>query len=195
MAINFVFHGMGEMGNDIEKIKNVGIPKLAGYKDFPFIIVSPQCAKGISWEMQTAELRALLLEIIIKYNVDTSKIYLTGLSAGSTGTWKMACAYPRAFAAIAHICGGLADIYDMDDADLEGLKSIVNIPTWAFHGIIDDIAPLAESVMAVERLRILGGNVKATYYPGIGHDCWTATCDNLEFYEWLLTNVNNDFEL
>jgi len=189
------FHGMGERGNDVNKVKGEGIPKLAEYKDFPFIIVSPQCAKGISWGKQTAELRELLLKIIAEYNVDTSRIYLTGLSAGGSGAWKMACAYPKAFAAIAPICGGMADIYDMDDTDFEGLENIINIPTWVFHGIIDDIAPLAESVIIVEKLRALGGNVKATYYPGVGHDSWTITYDNPEFYEWLLSNVNNEFEL
>ena len=189
------FHGMGERGNDVNKVKGVGIPKLAEYKDFPFIIVSPQCAIGADWHILHTELRELLLEIISKYNVDTSRIYLTGISMGGTGTWKTAIAYPKAFAAIAPICGGLADILEMDDTDFEGLENIVNIPTWVFHGIIDEIAPLAESVIIVEKLRALGGNVKAIYYPGVGHDSWTVTYDNPEFYEWLLSNVNNKFEL
>ena len=122
------FHGMGERGNDVEKLKDQGIPKLADHKDFPFIIVSPQCAIGSDWHMLTAELRALLLEIITKCNVDTSRIYLTGLSMGGSGTWKMAVAYPKAFAAIAPICGGFADIYAENGTDLEGIENIVNIP-------------------------------------------------------------------
>jgi len=26
-------------------------------------------------------------------------------------------------------------------------------------------------------------------YPGAGHDCWTATYDNPEFYQWLLAKA------
>jgi predicted peptidase len=32
-----------------------------------------------------------------------------------------------------------------------------------------------------------GGTVKFTLYPDAGHDSWTATYDNPELYEWLLT--------
>jgi len=189
------FHGMGEMGNNVLKLKAEGIPKLADHKDLPIIIFSPQCAVGTDWHNLSAELRALLLEIIKNYNADTSRIYLTGLSAGGTGTWKTAIAYPKAFAAIAPICGGLADIYAENGTALEGIEKIIKIPVWVFHGTHDDVAPLAESVLAVEKLKALGGNVKATYYPGVGHDCWTETYDNPEFYEWLLSNVNDEFEL
>ena len=31
-----------------------------------------------------------------------------------------------------------------------------------------------------------GNDVKYTVYPEAGHDSWTATYDNPEFYEWLL---------
>ena len=34
-----------------------------------------------------------------------SKVYLTGLSMGGSGTWDTACHYPDRFAAIAPICG------------------------------------------------------------------------------------------
>jgi predicted peptidase len=38
----------------------------------------------------------------------------------------------------------------------------------------------------IEALKAAGGNPKFTVYPDAGHDSWTATYDNPEFYTWLL---------
>jgi predicted peptidase len=44
-------HGAGERGDDLELVKKHGPPKLIGEgKDFPFIVVSPQCPKDVWWE-------------------------------------------------------------------------------------------------------------------------------------------------
>ena len=51
-------------------------------------------------------INGLVDEIIKKYEVDTSRIYLTGLSMGGFGTWSLASMHPERFAAIAPICGG-----------------------------------------------------------------------------------------
>ena len=73
-------------------------------KDFPFILVSPQCKRDRWWE--PISLSALIDEIEEKYNVDRKRIYLTGLSMGGFGTWDLASYSPERFAAIAPICGG-----------------------------------------------------------------------------------------
>ena len=40
-------HGAGERGDDLELVKVHGPPKMiAQGKDFPFVVVSPQCPKG-----------------------------------------------------------------------------------------------------------------------------------------------------
>lgn len=41
-------------------------------------------------------------------------------------------------------------------------------------------------VRLVDALKKNGGDPKLTVYPEAGHDSWTATYDNPEFYEWLL---------
>src|SRR4051812_14172286 len=44
-------HGSGESGNDLEKVKMHGPPKLiAAGKKFPFIVVSPQAPAPMGWE-------------------------------------------------------------------------------------------------------------------------------------------------
>ena len=43
-------HGSGERGDDIEKVKIHGPPKLAAAgQDLPYVLVSPQCPTGSRW--------------------------------------------------------------------------------------------------------------------------------------------------
>ena len=98
-------HGGGERGKDLDDVKQNGPPKLvAEGKDFPFLIVSPQ-QKADGW-WQPTELMALLDKIEQQYRVDADRIYVTGLSLGGLGTWRLANYAPHRFAAIAPICGG-----------------------------------------------------------------------------------------
>jgi len=169
-------HGAGERGDDLELVKKHGPPKLieAG-KKFPFIVVSPQCPKDRWWE--PIELVALLDEIESKYKVDPDRIYVTGLSMGGFGTWRLAFYAPERLAAIAPICGG-GEIY--------WAKRFAHLPVWVFHGAKDKGVPLERSEEMVEALKKNGGNPRFTIYPEAEHDSWTETYDNPKFYEWLL---------
>src|SRR6266850_3254416 len=98
-------HGAGERGTNVWKVATHGPPKnVTSNPDFPFIVVSPQCPEGEIWSNDA--LLALLDEITLKHAVDTSRIYLTGLSMGGYGTWRLGLTHPEKFAAIVPICGG-----------------------------------------------------------------------------------------
>lgn len=169
-------HGAGERGDDLRLVTKHGPPKLIeGGRHFPFIVVSPQCPKGRSWE--PFELTALLDEIGEKYKVDRDRIYVTGMSMGGFGTWAMAAHLPDRVAAIVPICGG---------GDPFRAKRIAHIPAWVFHGAKDPAVPLQMSQKMVEALKKNGSNVKLTVYPEAGHDAWTETYNNPQVYEWLL---------
>ena len=60
------------------------------------------------------------------------------------------------------------------------------MPVWVFHGAKDPAVPLERSEKLVEALQQMGGNAKLTVYPDAGHDSWTETYANPEFYTWLL---------
>jgi predicted peptidase len=78
-------HGIGERGENLERVKFHGPPKLiAAGKEFPFIVVSPQCPSDRWWKSE--DLSALLDEIVEKYKVDKDRIYVAGLSMGGFGT-------------------------------------------------------------------------------------------------------------
>jgi predicted peptidase len=171
-------HGAGERGSDLEKVKVHGPPKIVeNRKDFPFIVVSPQCPEDSWWAEEVEMLINLLDDIVAKYDVDTERIYLTGLSMGGFGTWALASKYPERFAAIAPICGGGGHF---------GAYKLKDMPVWVFHGAKDKVVPLKESEDMVEAIRGFGGNAKLTIYPEAGHDSWTETYDNQKLYDWFL---------
>jgi len=171
-------HGAGERGSDLNKVKVHGPPKIVeNRKDFPFIVVSPQCPEDDWWTSKVEVLINLLDDIVARYKVDTERIYLTGLSMGGFGTWSLASEYPERFAAIAPICGGGNRVMAM---------RLKDIPIWVFHGAKDKTVPLKESEEMVNAIRSRGGNVKLTVYPDAGHDSWTETYDNQKLYDWFL---------
>lgn len=174
-------HGAGERGTDLEKVKIHGIPKLiAEGKEFPFIAVSPQCPDGIWWDHAStqAALYELILEMQQEYRVDPKRIYLTGLSMGGFGTWALATAHPELFAAIAPICGG--------GQPFRAKQHLRNTPVWIFHGEKDTVVDPQLSKDMYDALKSVEADVQLTLYPEAGHDSWTATYNNPEFYEWML---------
>ena len=180
-------HGIGERGTDLDLLKLYGIPKvIEDGMDFPFIVVSPQCPIDTLWANELDALHALVEHIIQEHRVDTSRIYLTGLSMGGYGTWHLAAAYPSRFAAIVPICGGTNLHIGFPDR-IQVLKSV---PVWAFHGAKDDVVPIENSQELVDILTAHNGNVRFTVYPDKGHDSWSETYENPDLYEWLLQQKN-----
>jgi predicted peptidase len=171
-------HGAGERGEDLERVKVHGPPKLiAEGKDFPMIVIAPQCASRESWRGEAVA--ALTRHAMKTYPVDPKRVYLTGLSMGGFGTWDAAAKYPELYAAIVPICGG---------GNTESVERHKQVPTWVFHGAKDNVVPLERSQQMVDALQAVGGDVKFTVYPEAGHDSWTETYNNAELYEWLLSH-------
>ena len=172
-------HGAGERGSDLEKLKVHSIPKIVETdSNFPFVVISPQCPAGAWWTEYAETLKALIDHIKAEYNIDPSRVYLTGLSMGGFGTWHLAARYPQDFAAIAPVCGG---------GELFFAKQL-KMPIWAFHGAKDDTVPLQRSQEMVDAVKAAGGDVKFTIYPELGHNCWDATYDDQNLYKWFLSH-------
>ena len=174
-------HGAGERGSNIEKVTVHGPPKLIKQgKQFPFIVISPQCPKGSRWDPDA--LNAMLDQIIKSHAVDETRIYCTGLSMGGFGTWALGSSNPNRFAAFAPICGGGVDRTAF--VSFEMAKK----PVWVFHGDADSVVPLKESERMVKALKRRGGKPKFTVYKGVNHDSWTETYNNPKLYEWFLSH-------
>ena len=178
-------HGAGERGTNLSKVSIHGPPKLVKQKkEFPFIIVSPQCPTDEIWN--DAALLALLDEVTKNYRVDPRRVYLTGLSMGGFGTWSLGLRHPERFAAIAPICGG-GDILPALLTSKEKAKALRSLGVWAFHGARDPVVSLAESERMIAAMKKAGvTDVQLTVYPEADHDSWTQTYENPKLFEWFL---------
>lgn len=181
-------HGAGERGTVLSKVAVHGPPKLvAEGREFPFILISPQCPSGQVWEKET--INALLDHALKEYRADDTRVYLTGLSMGGFGSWAAAAAYPDRFAAVVPICGGgnVIEVLLPARGKEAALKSL---PIWAFHGDKDTTVKPEESVRMVEAFKKAGNSgIKLTTYSNAGHDSWTETYNNPELYTWFLQHT------
>ena len=170
-------HGSGESGEDLEKVKVHGPPKLVASKpDFPFIVASPQARNHIE-RFDPATLDAMLDELLEQLPVDPDRIYLTGLSMGGIWTYGWAIRHPERFAAIAPVCG----LWDPGDA-----CRLKDVPVWAFHGAQDPVVPLDGDQAMIDAIKACGGDARLTVYLYTGHDSWNQAYADPELYTCLL---------
>lgn len=188
-------HGSGERGNDNEAQLKWGVKNFAGdemMKLHPALVIAPQCPTGASWSnfsRKSSELTllstpskpmelviSLIHQLIKKLPVDTSRIYITGLSMGGFGTFDAIERYPDLFAAAVPVCGG---------GDVSKVNTISKIPIWIFHGSEDAAVNPILSVNMVNALIKAGAHPGFTMYPEVGHFSWIAAYSDPMMMEWL----------
>lgn len=174
-------HGAGERGDNLNQVRKWGPPKLVKEKkDFPFIVISPQCPKSTWWTTHVDGLAQLVDDVAGKLKVNKEKMYCTGLSMGGFGTWALCAKHPKLFAAAAPICGGGKPSSALD---------LTKLPIWVFHGDADNVVPLSSSEKMVNAVKEAGGKkIKFTVYKGVGHNSWSQAYADKELYEWLLSH-------
>ncbi len=147
-------HGAGERGTDLEKLKKHGPPKLiaAGQK-FPAVFASLQCEPKQIWNPHGV--KAVTDHLIHTERIDTSRVYLIGLSMGGFGTWETAMEYPETYAAISPICGGAGVRWVM-------AERLAKTPCWIFHGDKDPTVPVENSEKIYNALKKHDAPVKLT---------------------------------
>ena len=191
-------HGSIERGDDGMSQSRVALGKaLRRFPErFPAIVIMPQCRPNVDWRTPAMQAQALVaLESTLKeFNGDPQRVYLAGLSMGGYGTWSLAAKYPRRFAALVVICGGIQGPQGVavkplasgkDNPYARTARAIAHIPVWVFHGDLDKNVPVTESRRMVEALNALGANVKYTEYKGVAHECWDQAYSEPQLPAWL----------
>jgi predicted peptidase len=190
-------HGSGERGNDNEAQLKWGVQNFATDENmlrFPAFVVAPQCPAGQGWANldwkrgsnlinllpEPSKPMASLIELIAKlkknFRVDTSRIYITGLSMGGIGTYDALMRYPNLFAAAVPVCGG---------GDVSRAPSIAHIPMWIFHGADDPSVSPALSYEMAAALTKAGARPGVTIYPEVGHFSWLGAYSDPLMITWL----------
>lgn len=173
-------HGRGESNGPLSIVAKWGPPRrLEAGESMKYLVVSPQCPRESFWSAddQQTRLLELLAHIRNTYHIDEDRIYLTGLSMGGFGTWRLASDHPEMFAAAVPVCGA---------GDPNKVSNLVKLPIWAWHGTEDNAVPFQKSVEMVEAIKNAGGTrTRFTSLEHIGHASWQAAYQSGDLYQWL----------
>ncbi|WP_291727090.1 prolyl oligopeptidase family serine peptidase [Bernardetia sp.] len=188
-------HGAGERGDSSLTVKHIGAWALQekNRENYDCFVLVPQCEKDNKWvevdwsadahtqPKEMSKYMSLTVELLEKLQrrlpIDSERIYLTGLSMGGYGTWDLAARYPKKFAAIVPICGG---------ADEKTASSLATMPTWVFHGALDQTVKPQRSRNMVAALKKTGNkNVHYTEYEKVRHGSWKPAYKDEEMWKWL----------
>ncbi|MFL5746092.1 MAG: prolyl oligopeptidase family serine peptidase [Niastella sp.] len=190
-------HGSGERGSDNAAQLKWGVMNFATEQNllkYPAVIITPQCPANTSWadpgrdrSAITAPLSpsptktmTLLLALIKKFKaegqIDTSRIYITGLSMGGFGTFDAIEREPDLFAAAVPVCGG---------GDPAKASSLVKLPIWIFTGSEDPAVNPEFSLNMLQALWKGGARPGFTMLPEVGHFSWLGAYTDPLMIEWL----------
>ena len=199
-------HGAYEKGNDNEAQLDIGGRYFladSNRRNFPAIIIFPQCPSNDVWAYFDAEfdsmgilkraifpfrkeptaitslLKQLVDSLMSLLFVDINRIYIGGLSQGGMGVFDMVARYPGIFAAGFPICGA----GKVSTADRFAKRTSL----WIFHGADDDVVPVHFSRQFYQKLKKLDADVRYTEYPGVRHESWINAFREKDLLPWLFS--------
>lgn len=192
-------HGGGERGDDNEAqlIANDGAivwvrDQIEGTGEACFVLAAQCPQDGPGWlEPHLLAASQALDNVIAAYPIDESRLYLTGMSMGGGGCWRMNYMFPERFAAVVPMCSacGLDKTgKEIDNNAIQAIaESFLSKPLWLFHAA-DDFVVTPETTRSLakaleERGLVRGRDFFYTEYPaecGYNHGCWNPA------YEWKL---------
>lgn len=197
-------HGIGEKGTgsaqDLQKINCCGIPKYIAKghtmefswngKKEGFVVLYPQLySRYGTWENY-------YIDSMIRYakdnlQIDTNRIFLTGLSLGGGGTWVYSASSVRRGKQLAGIVPVVSPCFMFNGCNIAN----ANLSILAIHAWDDDKASPYCTVHAVNSINNCGAGLKPSMviYDNGGHYVWVARAYdtgyryfNPNVYEWML---------
>lgn len=197
-------HGIGEKGTgseeDLKKINCCGIPKYINLghpmeftwngKTEGFVVLYPQLySRYGTWENYYID---LMLDYAKKnLNIDTNRIFLTGLSLGGGGTWVYTSASLKNAKKFAGIAPVVSPCFMTNGCNI----AKANLPIYAVHALDDNLASYTCTTNAIQSIIDCGTKAipNVVMYENGGHYVWTKRAYdtaynyfNPNMYEWML---------
>ncbi len=107
-----------------------------------------------------------MIDSIAKYaRADVDRVVITGLSAGGYGAWRLANSYPQRIAKIMPSAAA---------GTTANREQFVHIPIWFATGGKDPDPSPAQAAYNLKRMTDIGGDIRYTQYPELGHAVWNS---------------------
>ncbi|MCX6927363.1 MAG: DUF4038 domain-containing protein, partial [Verrucomicrobia bacterium] len=203
-------HGAGARGTDNLK-QMTDVPRFLVFAEpgiqqkWPCFILAPQCPDNeqwanmpwsgetgvgkfttITWPMEAS--LTLLDSLPLQYRgIDTSRLYVMGISMGGYGTWDAVCRFPNKFKAAVPVCGG------GDPHKVPRVTDLKNVRIRAYHCADDTTVPVARSREMINAVKALHGvQPRYTEFPDGGHDAYTRAFSDPNLPQWLFDSTTTD---
>ncbi|TNE71067.1 phospholipase [bacterium] len=208
-SLMIFLHGRGESGKENEKQLIHGAWYFAQdsiRNKSNTIVIFPQCPTDDYWgkvirkevpggldftfmpNEEPTKSMSLVMNLLdnwkMKPFINSSKIYLGGISMGGIGTYDLLYRRPNDFAAALVVCGGGSSDYVSNYAKY--------VPIWIFHGEKDGVVKPELTLRMMDKILESGGSVKATLYPNVGHNAWDYAFLEPDLSNWLFTKIRRE---
>ena len=192
--VHLFLHGSGERGNNnVSQLVHGGklFLKKENREQYNSWVIFPQASKSDWWghsepykfnynvkESKDMSLVIKLMDSFVERNdVDTNRVYVSGLSMGGMGTFVILNLRPEMFAAATPICG---------DGDPNSVKNYSKkVPIWIFHGSDDTVVSPKNSLKMAKAIIENGGSPKITFYENVDHGSWNNAFAEKDFLKWI----------
>jgi poly(3-hydroxybutyrate) depolymerase len=181
-------HGVGECGDNntsqLDREANGALSLVSApcQAAAPCFMLAPQAGRAHGWDVDTLKQVARAIgKLEADYPIDHNRIYLTGISMGGGGAWRILTQYPFLFAAAVPMSGVGAGAYER----------IVGVPVWCFHALDDTVVGIRGSDDAISALRRAGGRAIYTRYSTGGHAIWPTAYATPFLRPWMLAQWRN----
>jgi predicted esterase len=176
-------HGSGEVGNNNVQQMHTGIgPYVTEHSTtFPaFVIFPQQPGRGVlpTGQIGLAAVQQMYLialdSTLRQVHADTTRLYMTGVSAGAFITWGIAFKNPKLFAAIAPVSGGVAPQHEggatYAEAAARTAAKLKDLPIWMWHGDKDGNVPIEQFAFPLrDAFAAYGPPATFRFITGVGH--------------------------
>lgn len=176
-------HGQSLCGRDMNKVLRYGtIDAIKRGRKIDAYVITPQNPGG-RWD--PAKVFDIVDWTAERYAVDTTRIYVLGMSLGGFGTINVTSAYPDRIAAAMALCGG------GNNPDFEALNKV---PLWILHGTADRAIKIRDSEDVVKGMKAAGNpeRMEFTRLKGLNHSILARVFYMPQTYDWLFSHSLQD---
>ena len=176
-------HGASLCGNNLQKVRRYGVlDAIDEGLDMPMFVLAPQNPGG-SWS--PSKINDLIEWMKANYAIDSTRIFVLGMSLGGYGTLDFVGTYPEKVAAAMALCGGTT---------LKDVSGMGKLPLWIMHGTADKAVNVRESKKIVDSLTDSDNDrlLRYDWFKGASHGALARVFYMRETYDWLLSHSTAD---